>query len=413
MGYGLWAARKIPVEVTLSPLEAAEGLLFSASIRDITERWRAKEALRKSEENYRMVLQNIQEIVYMVKTNGDPLRGSVQFVSPHVRNVVGYEPTEFLEDPALWFRLLHPDDIPAVVHTTGQIIATRQPSVREYRIRHKETGEYHWMEDNVVPQFDDSGNLVATFGVARDVTERRRLEAQLLQTQKMEAIGRLAGGVAHDFNNHLNVILGYADLLLERLAATDPLRKNAELIQRAAYESASLTKQLLAFSRRQIFEVKVVDLNAILWELSEMLRPLLGEDIELTIRFDPALGRVKADPGKINQILMNLAVNARDAMPNGGKLTIETANTELDDSYAREHFSAQPGSYVMLAVTDTGVGMDEQTKARIFEPFFTTKEERGTGLGLYIAKQLIEEHNGTIAVQTGATGTTFTISLPL
>jgi PAS domain S-box-containing protein len=401
-------------EISLSPAEMQEGSLVLSIVRDISKRTRAEEALRKSEEKYRVVLQNIQEIVYAVKANGDPLRGAVQFVSPRVRDVVGYEPDEFLEDPGLWFRLIHPDDLPAVVQATGQILATRRPGLREYRLRHKETGDYRWIEDNVVPQFDDSGNLVATFGVARDVTERRRLETHLLEAHKMEAMGRLASGVAHDFNNYLTVILGHSEQMLEGLGATDPRRRNAQLIREAASRSASLTQQLLAFSRQQTFEPKVVDLNAIIWELSEMLRLLVGENIELIFRYGPALWRVKADHVQMDQILMNLAVNAHDAMPKGGRLIIETANAELDDSFAREHFPAQPGSYVLVAVTDTGTGMDEQTKARVFEPFFTTKERgHGTGLGLATVYGVVKQSGGYIwAFSEPGHGTTFRLYLP-
>jgi signal transduction histidine kinase len=242
----------------------------------------------------------------------------------------------------------------------------------------------------------------------------RRSEEQLRQSQKLEAIGRLAGGIAHDFNNYLGVIIGYSELLTERLGPAHALRKNAGMVKDAALRAAALTRQLLAFSRKQVLEPRVLDLNAVVIEVSKMLRPLIGEGIELVVAPDPALGNVKADPAQIDQIIMNLAVNARDAMPEGGKLTIETANVELDEAYASQHAKALPGPYVMLAVTDTGIGMDKETQARIFEPFFTTKEkDKGTGLGLATVYGIVKQSGGYIWVYSEVgRGTTFKIYLP-
>src|SRR5579864_1390030 len=217
---------------------------------------------------------------------------------------------------------------------------------------------------------------------AEDVTERRALEQQLRQSQKMEAVGRLAGGIAHDFNNLLMVISGYSEFLLERLGPDPALRGPAKEISTAAERATALTRQLLAFSRKQMLAPKVLDLNGVVTENLKMLTRLIGEDIDLVMIPGPELGAVKADPGQIEQVIMNLAVNARDAMPHGGKLTIETANVTLDESYARLHPPAEPGEYVMLAISDTGVGMDAETQSRIFEPFFSTKGPKGTGLGL-------------------------------
>ena len=242
----------------------------------------------------------------------------------------------------------------------------------------------------------------------------RQTEEQLRQSQKLEAIGRLAGGIAHDFNNQLAIILGYSDMLLDLLDANDPSRNRLGMIKEAATRAASLTRQLLAFSRKQVLEPCVLDLNSAVTELTKMLRPLIGEDIELALALDPALGSVKVDPTQIDQIIMNLAVNARDAMPEGGRLTIGTANVELDEGYSSEHVSVQPGPYAMLSITDTGIGMERETQTHIFEPFFTTKESgKGTGLGLATVYGIVKQSEGYIWVYSElGRGTTFKIYFP-
>ena len=249
----------------------------------------------------------------------------------------------------------------------------------------------------------------------KDITERKFLEQQLRQAQKMEAVGRLSGGIAHDFNNLLGVIIGYSELLGERVAQNASLRKNVEEIKKAGHRAADLTRQLLAFSRQQVLDPKVLDLNAIVAGLEKMLRPLIGEDIELSTALDPALGHVKADQGQIEQVIMNLVINGRDAMPEGGKLMIETASVDLDEDYARRHPPVVPGSYALLAVTDTGMGMDAKTQAHIFDPFFTTKEMgKGTGLGLATVYGVVKQSGGYIWVDSEpGKGTTFKTYLPL
>src|SRR3989475_1106955 len=251
-------------------------------------------------------------------------------------------------------------------------------------------------------------------GMAVDITERRHLGQQLRQALKMETIGKLAGGVAHDFNNLVTIITGDSDMVLSRIGPEDPMRRDIEQIKKAGDRAHSLTRQLLAFSRRQMLQPKVLDLNAVVSNLEPMLHRLIGENIELAIVLKPGLGQVKADPGQLEQVLMNLTINARDAMPHGGKLLFETDNATLDEVYARQHIPTQPGSYVRLAVSDTGCGMDEATQSRIFEPFFTTKEQgKGTGLGLSTVYGIVKQHDGYIAVDSEVgRGTTFTIYLP-
>jgi nitrogen-specific signal transduction histidine kinase len=249
--------------------------------------------------------------------------------------------------------------------------------------------------------------------IAEDVTEHRALEQQLRQAQKMEAIGRLAGGIAHDFNNLLMVISGYCEFLVEGTANDSKLRGPAQEIANAAERATTLTRQLLAFSRKQMLAPKVLDLNGIVGENLKMLTRVIGEDIELEMRSGEDLGAVKADPGQIEQVIMNLAVNARDAMPKGGKMTIETANVSLDDNYARFHAPLKPGEYVMLAISDTGVGMDSETQTHIFEPFFSTKGPKGTGLGLSTVYGIVKQSEGYIWVYSERDkGTTFKIYLP-
>ena len=254
----------------------------------------------------------------------------------------------------------------------------------------------------------------AALGYFLDISERKSLESQFLQAQKMEAVGRLAGGVAHDFNNMLGVILGYSDIMQLDLHKEDPLTHNLAEIKKAAQRAAALTQQLLAFSRKQIIEPQVINLNTKIAGMEKMLTRLIGEDIDLAIVLDPSLEAVKADPGQIDQIIMNLAVNARDAMPQGGKLTLETANVYLDETYAQTHPYVIPGPYVMLAMSDNGQGMDAVTQTRIFEPFFTTKQDdKGSGLGLSTVYGIVKQNNGSIQVYSEVgQGTTFKIYLP-
>ncbi len=264
-----------------------------------------------------------------------------------------------------------------------------------------------------VPLRDPQGEVIGLTGVGTDISERKRLEEQLWQSQKMEAVGRLAGGVAHDFGNLLTVVHARAQLALQRLGPASPARQDIELIDATAVRAGKLVRQLLAFSRKQVLQPKVLDLNAEVEGVERMLQPLIGEDISLVITLAPELGRVKADPVQLEQVLINLIVNARDAMPHGGGLTVETANVELDEAFVLEHSGASTGPHVVLRVRDTGVGMDAATRARIFEPFFTTKQiGKGTGLGLATVYGIVKQHGGYVAVDSEpGSGSTFAVYL--
>jgi PAS domain S-box-containing protein len=373
----------------------------------VVERERARETLRRREEHFRSLIENASDIITILGAGGQ-----IRYESPSVERLLGYQPEELINKNILEF--VHPDDLPKVIpiFTEGFRNPDTTRSV-EFRFRHKDES---WcvLEAICKALVDDSGvaGLVVN---SRDISERRQLEEQLRQSQKMEAVGRLAGGVAHDFNNLLTAISGYSELMLRRLRHGDPLRHNAEEINKAGTRAASLTSQLLAFSRKQVMQPKVLDLNMIVADMDKMLRRLIGENIELVTILDPQLWSVKADPGQIQQVILNLAVNARDAMPEVGRLTVETSNVELDEENARwQHVGVRPGRYAMLAVNDTGVGMDSQTRERVFEPFFTTKEVgKGTGLGLSTVYGIIKQSGGYIWVfSEPEKGTTFKIYLP-
>jgi PAS domain S-box-containing protein len=338
--------------------------------------------------------------------------GTIRFETPSLEWALGYKPEELIGRNA--FDLVHPDDLPEVMNIfTEKREISGALSTAEVRYKHKDGS---WRVFDVVGHnlLDDS----AVAGVvinSRDITERKQLEEQFRQAQKMESIGQLAGGIAHDFNNILLPIIGYAELSLENLEPDDEIYTNLKLIREATDRAANLVRQILAFSRKQVLEVQVLDLNEIVTGFSKMIRRLIGEDIALEtfLETDPYL--IKADKGKIEQILLNLVVNARDAMPTGGKLTIETANVHLDETYVEEHADTQsPGCYVMLAVSDTGHGMDAETQQQIFEPFFTTKAQgEGTGLGLATVFGIVKQHDGNIQVYSESdSGTTFKIYLP-
>ena len=397
---------EFPAEVSISKLVLGNEVFFTSIVRDVTERKRVEEILTTSEESYRDLVENARDIIYTHDLTG-------RFTS---LNRAGEQLTGYTRQEALTMNFadaVAPEYLELAREMLARKIAGEPATVYELDIVTKDSRRLA-LEINSRPICRD-GKAVGMQGVARDITERRLLEEQLRQSQKMESVGRLAGGIAHDFNNLLTVITGYSELLLKRFTEDEDLADKLEEIRKASKRASALTYQLLAFSRKQVLQPKVVDINAIVTEVGKMLQRLIGEDIELVMVLHPGIGRIKADPGQISQIIMNLTVNARDAMPQGGKLSIETTNVDLDQEYVRHHLGAKPGSYVMLALLDTGTGMDAATQQKIFEPFFTTKGTgSGTGLGLATVYGIVKQSGGYITVESEiGLGSTFKIYLPL
>jgi two-component system cell cycle sensor histidine kinase/response regulator CckA len=378
----------------------------SQHVASALERKQQQEALRESEARYRSLVQSA--VFGMYRSN---IEDRFLDVNPALVSMLGYESAAQVVRLNLARDIfVDPSDYRKLIRAYGsdeRVAGVEVPWKRK-------DGTRFTVRLSGRPLLDSSGEPVGFEMIAEDITERRALELQLQQSQRMEAIGRLAGGVAHDFNNLLTVIKGYSELMLDELKPSDPMRGEMEEVQRAADRAASLTRQLLAFSRRQVLAPKVLDLNDLVRDTEKLLRRLLGEDVELITALDQQLGSVRADPGQIEQVLMNLAVNARDAMPSGGKLTIETCNKDLDRLYTREHAVVKPGRYVLLAVSDNGTGMDGEIASHVFEPFFTTKEQgKGTGLGLSTVYGIVKQSGGYIWVYSEpGLGTTFKIYLP-
>ena len=370
-----------------------------------TEREKAEEALRNSEERYRRLFERNLAGVFRSTVAGRILECNQAFA-----RIFGYDSPEELRGVGASDLYMEASERERFLE---RLRAERTIVGYEERFRRRD-GSVAWTLENATLLGDVAGEEGVLEGTMIDITERKNLEEQFRQAQKMEAVGRLAGGVAHDFNNILTAILGYGDLLRASLSGDSPLQEDVEEIRKAAERAATLTRQLLAFSRRQVLTMEVLDLNHLVRDLEKMLRRVIGEDVRIVTLFDRSLGRVRADRGQLEQVLMNLVVNARDAMPGGGTLTIETRNDEIDEARAREHPGLRPGAAVLLAVSDTGTGMDEDTKSHIFEPFYTTKEkEKGTGLGLATVYGIIEQSGGQIFVHSEpGHGTRFEIYLP-
>ena len=405
---------RIHIALTPSPIRDRTGKSIGASAvcRDITDRKQAEDklraqerSLRSSEGRYRSLFEGVVHGIYRVGLDGQFLQ-----VNPALVAMLGYD------SAADVLKLNAATDVHVYREGSPPLL---QKWLQEKRIEDEVTwrrrdGTIITVRLNGRPLTDEQGAVQAFEFIAEDVTERRSLEQELRQAQKIEAVGQLAGGIAHEFNNYLGVILGYSDFLVEEAGTNESLRRGVAEIKAATQRAASLTRQLLAFSRKQVLEPAILDLNQVIWEAHKLLRRLVPANIEIVPVLDPALGSVKADPGQIQQILINLLINARDAMPQGGKVTIETANTEVDESYCGQHPGIQPGTHILLTVRDTGCGMDAETRSHIFEPFFTTKEQgKGTGLGLSTIYGIVNQSGGHLNVESSlGKGTVFRIYLP-
>ncbi len=409
-----WQGETIYLLTSKVPLRDSTGQVVGlvGTGRNISDYVKAQQGLEQERAFLRQVIDALPAWIYVREQDGH-----LALVNAAMAQSCGTT-VQALTDPSSCAMFLQPDmweeDRRVIEMRMAQMLSEKQMAYAD--------GSTHWHATIRVPLLDADGGCRQVLVVSSDISERKRVEeekdrlqTQLLQAQKMEAIGRLAGGVAHDFNNHLTAIIGYADILLNELGGDDPRRSNVQEIKQAAQRSAALTGQLLAFSRKQIIRPVTFNLNDRLMSLRDMLQRLLGEDVRLQIHCAPGGAWVHADPGQIEQVIMNLAVNGRDAMPSGGQLIIETAYAELDESYRRHRMTVEPGTYVMLSVTDNGIGMDQEVQSRLFEPFFTTKEEgKGTGLGLATVFGIVRQNNGYIWVYSEpGQGSTFKVYLPL
>jgi PAS domain S-box-containing protein len=382
--------------------------------QDITERKRIEDALQSREAQYRLITDNITDVIWLFDLSSK----HITYISPSVEKLWGLTIDEALRQD--WKDILTPESNRILIETLPDRIAAFQAGNDSVRTQTCDIDQLR--KDGSIVTTETTSTLIADEqrhvrqiqGISRDITERRLLQRQFLQAQKMEAVGRLAGGIAHDFNNLLTVIIGYSHSLLSSLPKGAPMREEMELIKNSGDRAASLTSKLLAFSRKQVLQLKIIDFKALIQECIKLLRRLIGEDIELSTTFAPDLGHIKADATQMEQVIMNLAINSRDAMPRGGTLTMEASNVRLDALFVHDHVGAQVGEYVMLAISDSGTGMNEETKIHLFEPFFTTKEMgKGTGLGLATVFGIVTQSGGFISVESElGQGTTFKIYLP-
>jgi PAS domain S-box-containing protein len=411
----LVAERQARLEFLKEDIEQTVAERTADLTRENMERRQAEERLQRSQ----VQLSQAQQIARMGSWEWNLVENKV-FWSEETQRLYGRQPNDMGKPMESCMDRIHPDDRDRVNKIMAESIRTRQPFVCDHRVIF-EDGTERIMQGRGEVMVNSQGEPIKLFGITQDITESKRAEEalnhsaeQLRQSQKMEAVGRLAGGVAHDFNNLLTVIGGYCALSLRQLEDAHPSQKSILEIQKASDRAASLTGQLLAFSRKQVLQPRILQLNDVVNSMEKMLRRLIGEDVQLVTRFDPVLGHVKADPGQIEQVIMNLAVNARDAMPRGGKLTISTENVTIDQKTNYRNRSLECGSYAVVAISDNGVGMTDEVKAHLFEPFFTTKGlGKGTGLGLATCYGIICQSNGDIRVYSEPnSGTTIRIYLP-
>jgi len=394
--------RTLDLEASVVEIQWKGAPASQVMYRDITSHKEAERKLRLSDRIY-------QRVGALVVAAGPD--GKITYVGPSVKEILGYEPSELMGEA--WWNLtrIDPDERASA---RDRVAGMAKGTIPVPKAPYEQLMQHRYGSSRWILWHDTAGPDREVIGVGQDITERKNLEQQLRQAQKMEAVGRLAGGIAHDFNNLLTAINGYSELILTDLSYTDPLRREVEEIRKAGDRAANLTRQLLAFSRKQMLRPRVLDLNTVILEIEKLLRRLIREDIALETDLQPDLGRAKADPGQIEQVILNLVINARDAMPQGGKLVIRTATVKMEKAETRKRPGMRPGPYVRLTLTDTGCGMDADTLAHAFEPFFTTKDVgKGTGLGLSTAYGIIKQSGGCIYVfSEQQKGTTFEIYLP-
>ena len=398
-------------EARMPSEEHLQLIAHAAQVAAIAMEWgRDKAELSAAENRYRTLVERLPAVTYIAELGA---RGPWRYVSPQIESMLGFSSAEWLADPASWIDRVHLEDRESVLAVEENFQKKRDLFQAEYRLLARD-GRILWFRDEAVMLPTVEGQPCLMQGVMYDITERKRLEDQLRHSQKMEAVGLLAGGVAHDFNNLLMLIQAHNERLRAALAPGAAAQKESLGIEHAVTRAASLTGRLLAFSRKQVLQPRVMELNEVLAEVARMLDRLIDKKIALRVSPAPQLWPVKADPGQVEQLIMNLAVNARDAMPQGGQLLIETRNTEIGGAHPRLRDGVRPGEYVVLAVRDDGIGMDSETQAHMFEPFFTTKEPgKGTGLGLAIVYGVVKQLGGWTHVDSNpGQGTTFEIYLP-
>ncbi len=390
-----------------TPILLPDGRILT-TMRDVTGRRRQQDQLRESERRFRELAESVQEAFYIL----EPGSGLAQYVNPAYEQIFGHSLAHAAANGFAWTGQIHPEDREAVLNVEREGLRSGTYSQVVCRIQ-RESGQ-RWIQARTTPVRDARGTIVRLVGIAEDITELRRTEEQFFEAQKMEAVGRLAGGVAHDFNNILTAILGYVEILDSGMNPDDGRREDVAEIRLAAQRAAGLTRQLLAFSRHQVLTLAVLRPNEVIANLDRMLHRLIGEDIKLTLVLSEDAGNIRGDATQVEQVIMNLVVNARDAMPAGGTLLIATRNIEVIAPFPESHQPVPPGRYLLITVTDTGEGMTEQMMSRIFEPFFTTKEKgRGTGLGLSTVYGIVRQSDGVIGVSSEpGTGTTFRVYLP-